>query len=147
MNQPPLPVRDPIIDPMIALARCSPLQRIVVAGTKSVELMLELHRCGYVRTSATANCGRPAGQYDVALVDWRQRAFRALESRLDWVADFLAPAGVLVVWVDSQKPAAVQSLRSALGRRGFIVEAEAVRDYGFAMSARRKELSPIAKAA
>jgi hypothetical protein len=59
---------DRIIEPMIALAGCSKQHRIVVAGSKGVELMLELHRRGYARAAATANCGHPAGQYDVALV-------------------------------------------------------------------------------
>src|ERR1700754_444579 len=91
---------DRIIEPMIALASCSKQHRIVVAGSKGVELMLELLRRGYVRTAATANCGYPAGQYDVALVDWRRRTFEALETSLDWLAELLHPGGILVVWVD-----------------------------------------------
>src|ERR1019366_7405444 len=74
------PAGDRIIEPMIALACCSKQHRIVVAGFKSVEVMLELHRRGYVRAAATANCGHPAGQYDVALVDWRRRTFKTLET-------------------------------------------------------------------
>ena len=109
--------------------------------------MFELHRCGYVRASGTANCGQPAGQYDVALVDWRQRTIKALDRTLDWLMDFLSPAGALVVWVDSQKPAANQELRSALERRGFVVEAVSVREDGSAISARRYQRSPISKAA
>ena len=73
---------DRIIEPMIALAGCSKQHRIVVAGSKAVELMLELHRRGYARAAAMANCGHPAGQYDVALVDWRRRTFKTLRSRL-----------------------------------------------------------------
>jgi hypothetical protein len=69
-----------ILEPMIALAHCSKLQRIIVAGEKSIELMFELERLGY-RVASTANCGRPTEQYDVALVDWRKRTFRALEKR------------------------------------------------------------------
>ena len=72
------PAGDRIIEPMIALAGCSKQHRIVVAGAKGVELMLELQRRGYVRAAATANCGHPAGQYDVALVDWRRRTFKTL---------------------------------------------------------------------
>ena len=68
-----------IVDPMIALARRSKLQQIIIAGSKSIELMFELHRRGYVCAAASANCGHPAGQYDVALVDWRQRTFKALD--------------------------------------------------------------------
>jgi 4-hydroxy-tetrahydrodipicolinate synthase len=70
------PSGERIIEPMIALARCSKLQRIIVAGSKSPELMFELHRRGYVRVVTTANCGLPAEQYDVALVDWRQRSIK-----------------------------------------------------------------------
>src|SRR5450755_1254326 len=97
---------DRIIEPMIALACCSKQHRIVVAGSKSVELMLELHRRGYIRAAATANCGHPGGQYDVALVDWRRRTFKTLEPALDWLMDFFGPARGLVVWVDAQKAAA-----------------------------------------
>jgi hypothetical protein len=141
------PAGDRIIEPMIALANCSMQHRIVVAGAKGVELMLELQRRGYARTAATANCGRAAGQYDVALVDWRRRTFRSLEVALDWLVDFLSPEGVLVVWVDPQKAAANEALRHSLERRGFVIEAGTVHDCGCAVSARRHEMTPIRKAA
>ena len=138
---------DRIIEPMIALAGCSKLHRIIVAGAKGVELMLELQRRGYVRTAATANCGHPAGQYDVALVDWRRRTFKSLEVALDWLVDFLSPAGVLVVWVDPQKAAANEALRASLERRGFVIEAGTVHECGCAVSARWRETTPLRKAA
>jgi len=136
---------DRILEPMIALARCSNLHRIVVAGANSVELMFDLHRRGYARAAGTAYCGRPAGQYDVALVDWRRRTLKELETTLDWLVDYVCAVGVLVVWVDPQKPATIQTLRSALERRGFVVEAATVREDGCAVSARRRD--PIAKVA
>ena len=132
---------------MIALACCSKQHRIVVAGSKGVELMLELHRRGYVRAAATANCGRPAGQYDVALVDWRRRTFKTLEIALDWLVEFLSPAGVLVVWFDPQKPTASQTLRLSLERRGFVIEGGTVNECGCAVSARRREMNPVREAA
>jgi hypothetical protein len=141
------PEGDRIIEPMIALACCSKQHRIVVAGSKSVELMLELHRRGYVRAAATANCGRPAGQYDVALVDWRRRTLKTLEIALDWFVEFLSPAGVLVVWVDPQKPTANQTLRLSLERRGFVIEEGTVHECGCAVSARRREINPVREAA
>ena len=113
---------DRIVDPMIALAGCSTQQRFVVAGTKGMELMLELHRRGYLRAAATGNCGRPAGQYDVALVDWRRRTLRTLETTLDWLVNLLKSGGVLVVWVDAQKAEANQGLRASLEKRGFAIE-------------------------
>jgi len=100
-----------IIEPMLDLARCSNLNRIIVAGANSAALMFELPRRGYVRVATTANCGLPAGQYDVALVDWRGRSIKALDATLDWLLDFLSPAGGLVVWLDPQEPAANRKLR------------------------------------
>jgi hypothetical protein len=135
---------DRIIDPMIALAGCSTQHRIVVAGSKSMELMLELHR---LRAAATGNCGRPAGQYDVALVDWRRRTLNALEPTVNWLVNFLSRSGVLVVWVDAQKPAANQSLREAIEKRGFIVEQGTVHECGCALAARRQQTYPLQKAA
>jgi len=138
---------DRIIEPMIALACCSKQRRIIVAGSKGVELMLELHRRGYARAAATANCGHPAGQYDVALVDWRRRRFKTLEVALDWLVRFLIPAGVLVVWVDPQNATANEALRLSLESRGFVIEAGTVHECGCAVSARRREMNPIRKAA
>jgi hypothetical protein len=148
MIQPHLtPASARIMEPMIALARCSKLQRIIVAGSKGAELMFELHRRGYARVATTSNCGLPAGQYDVALVDWRQRSLKAFETTLDWLMDFLSPAGVLVVWVDPQEPAANRNLRSMLERHGLIVEAGTIHECGSAVSARQCELNPISKVA
>ena len=141
------PAGDRIIEPMIALACCSKQHRIVVAGSKSVELMFELHRRGYVRAAATANCGHPAGQYDVALVDWRRRTFKTLQIALDWLVGLLSPAGMLVVWVDAQKAEANETLRLSLERRGFVIEAGAVHECGCAVSARRREMNPVREAA
>jgi hypothetical protein len=104
---------DRTIEAMLALARCSAQHRILVAGSKSIEMMMELQRRCYLRAAATGNCGRPAGQYDVALVDGRRRPLRTLETTLDWLVNFISPSGVLVMWVDAQKPTANQSLRDA----------------------------------
>jgi hypothetical protein len=143
----PSAANERIIEPMIALAHCTQQDRIIVAGAKAIELMSLLQRRDYLRAAATANCGHPAKQYDVALVDWRQRSLQALETMLDWLVNYLSATGVLVVWVDSQKPAAKQNLRVALQRRGFRVESGAAYEYGFAISARRAEINPISKAA
>src|SRR5262245_27896886 len=136
-----------IVEPMLALARSSKLQRIIVAGSKSAELMFELHRRGHVRVATTSNCGLPAGQYDVALVDWRQRSIKALETTLDWLVDFLSPAGVVVVWVDPQEPADNRNLRRALGAHGLTVEAGTISEHGAAVSAHRSDVSPLFKVA
>jgi len=141
------PARDRIIEPMIALAHCSKQDRIVVAGSRGIELMFELQRLGYAHAAATANCGHPAGQYDVALVDWRRRTFKTLEVALDWLVEFLSPAGVLVVWVDPQRATANETLRLSLERRGFVIEAGTVHECGCAVSARRRQMNPVREAA
>ena len=138
---------DRILEPMIALAGCTTQHRILVAGSKSMELMIELQRRGYLRAAATGNCGRPAGQYDVALIDWRRRTLRDLETTLDWLGRFLKATGVLVVWVDAQKQAANQSLRASLERRGYMTEQGTVHDCGCAIVARLRQTTPLKKAA
>jgi hypothetical protein len=142
-----IPADAGIIQPMIELARCSKPQRIIIAGSNSGELRSELHRRGFVRVATTASCGLPARQYDAALVDWRQRTVRALETTLDWLVDFLSPAGVLVVWVDPQEPASNRKLHAAIEKHGLVVEAGIVREHGSAVSARRRDTKAIAKAA
>jgi hypothetical protein len=138
---------DRIIDPMIALAGCSTQHRILVAGSKSIEMTIELHQRGYVGAASTGNCGRPAGQYDIALIDWRRRTLRDLETTLDWLVKFLSPAAVLVVWVDAQKPAANQSLRASLERRGYVIEQSTVHECGCALAAQLRQTTPLKKAA
>jgi hypothetical protein len=135
------------LEPMIALAQCSTLHRIIVAGEKSIELMFELERWGYAHVASTANCGRPAEQYEVALINWQGRTFRSLETTLDWLVDFLRPDGVVLVWSDRQKAHSRESVNTALERRGFSIEATTVRADGSLVSARRREVRPIRKAA
>ena len=134
---------DRIIEPMLDLARCSNLNRIIVAGAKSAALMFELHRRGYVRVATTANCGLPAGQYDVALVDWRERSIKALDTLLD----FLSPAGGLVVWIDPQEPTNNRKLRAMLEKHGLIIEAGTVREHGSAVLAQRSDMKAMPKVA
>ena len=142
-----MPSSERIIEPMLALARCSKHHRIIVAGSQRSELMFELHRRGYGRVATTTTCGLPDGRYDVALVDWRQHSINALETTLDWLVHFLGPSGVLVAWVDPQERAGSRKLRTMLEAHGFVVEAGTVRDYGSAVAARRCEARPISKVA
>jgi acetolactate synthase regulatory subunit len=139
------PAVDRIIEPMLDLAQCSKLNGIVVVGANSAELLLELRRRGYVRVATTTNSGVPAGQYDVALVDWRKRPIKALDTTLDWLVDFLSPWSMLVVWIDPQEPAANRKLRSLLEKHGLVIEASTVCEYGSAVSAQRSEMKAISK--
>ncbi|OAF07280.1 hypothetical protein AXW67_30605 [Bradyrhizobium neotropicale] len=140
-------ISDRIIDPMMALAGCSTRQRIVVVGAKSMDLMMELQRRGYLLAAAAGNCGRPAGQYEVALVDWRRRTLGELEATMEWLDDFLSLRAVLVIWLDAQKPAAKETLRAAVTKRGFVVLQGAEHPCGCALLARRSQAYPLQKAA
>src|SRR5882672_3018193 len=103
-----------IIATMIELARCSNLHRIILAGSKAPYQMFELHRRGYNRVATTADCGLPRGQYDVALVEWRLPAIKALETTLDWLVHFLGPSSVLVIWIDASESTNQRKLRLIL---------------------------------
>jgi hypothetical protein len=142
-----LPAREPMLEVMMTLARCSKQRRIIIAGAKSAELMAELHSRGYHRAASTATCGLPHGQYDSALIDWRQRSTKALATTLDWLVDFLTPTGVLAIWVDPQDAAGNSTFRTALESHGLTVEAGSIHVHGSAISARRCEISPFSKVA
>src|SRR5262249_57011165 len=60
-------------------------------------------------------------------------AIKALDTTLDWLLDFLSPAGELVIWVDPQEPAANRKLRAMLEKHGLIVEAGTMREHGSAV--------------
>jgi hypothetical protein len=123
-----------VIEPLIALARCSTRDHIVVAGIRSGELMFELHRRGYLHVGTTASSAVATGQYNVALIDWRARSIKTLGSMLRWLLGSLEQNGIVVVWVDSSDPFAGK-VRSVLRKCGLTVEAGAVRDNGTAISA------------
>jgi hypothetical protein len=134
-----------IVEPIIALAHCSKLARIIVTGVNSAGAVIDLHRLGYARAATTLNCGLPAGQYDVVLLDGRQRSVKAVETTLDWAVDFLSFTGVLIVWLD--QPAAGSRLRSVLEGHGFRIEAGTVHERGSAVAARRFERGVTSKVA
>jgi hypothetical protein len=136
-----------IIETMIRLARCAKAHRIIVAGSKGREFLLELHRRGYTRVATTATCGLPRGQCNVALVDWQLQSIKALETTLGWLVHFLAPAAALVIWVDSSERGRNRKLASMLDRLGFRIEAGTRCERGFAICARRRDTVPMNVAA
>lgn len=138
---------DNVVTTMIKLARCTKLDRIILSGSEVPERMFELRRHGYSRVATTATCGLPRGQYDVALVDWKMHSIRALDTTLNWLVHFLAPAGVLVIWIEAEERSGERKLRSILRRLGFRVESGTRCEDGVAISALRLEASPLAIAA
>jgi hypothetical protein len=135
------------VEPMIALAHCSRLARMIVTGANSAEVVVDLHRLGYQRATTTTNCGLPDGQYDVALLDGRQCSIKAIETTLDWLVDFVGLAGVLIVWLDPHAGAAGPRLRGILDSHGFRIEVGTFHDRGAAVAARRCETGTTSKVA
>ena len=144
-NRTPAPASDRVMETMIELAQCSKFHRIIVAGPDGVNRMSVLHRRGYKRVSTTSTCGLPRGQYDVAWVEWRQHSIKALETTLQWLVHFLAPASGLVVWID--EPTNRRALGSILERLGFRVEVGTRCEHGLAIAARRLDANQQAMAA
>lgn len=143
----PVTADEHIIDTMIELARCSKSHRIILAGANSRQHMRALHHRAFNRTSTTATCGLPRGQYDAAFIDWQLHSIKALETTLDWLVHFLACASVLVIWTGTREPLEQRKLRTALGRLGFHIEAGTRCEDGLAISARRLDAAQQAIAA
>jgi hypothetical protein len=136
-----------IVETMVELARCSKQHRIIVSGSQGAHRLFELHRRGYNRAVTTATCGVPRGQYDVAFVDCQPHSIKALETTLEWLVHFLAPASVVVIWVDPRSHPGHRKLESILHRLGFRVEAGTRCEDGLAISARRRDAGQQAIAA
>ena len=117
------PCGDFKIETLVQLARCSKLDRIILAGSRAPHRMFELHRRGFIRVATTACCGLPRGQYDVALIEWQLRRLKALAATLDWLVHFLGAEGVLVVALDTPECQDRGKLRPMLARLGFRIEA------------------------
>jgi hypothetical protein len=138
---------DRIARTLIGLARISRSHRVLVAGSLSRDVMIELSRRGCARVMTMTHCGAPHGQYDAAVVAWQRQSLKALDVTLNWLVHFLRPKGVLAVWVPRDENATDQRLRSMLDRLGFRVEAGSSCANGLAVAARRSESIPLAKAA
>jgi len=144
-----IPAGGPITQTLISLAHVSKADRVLATGSLGTEILLELHRrgCTRVAATATASCGLPRGQYDIAVVGWRGDSFKALETTLNWLVHFLGPKGALAVWIKRDEAASDRKLRSMLQRLGFRVEAGTACEDGLAILARRLESVPAAMAA
>jgi hypothetical protein len=136
-----------VLDAMIELARCSKRQRILLAGSNGPRRLFDLNRRGFNRAATTAVCGLPCGQYNAGLVEWQGSSIKALGATLDWFVHFLAPQGALAIWIEGCALADHRRLVVMLERLGFLIEVGTRCETGFAVCARRREMSDMAKAA
>jgi hypothetical protein len=132
-----IPSDGPIVDTMIQLARAAKLHRMIVSGSNSPEVILELHRRGHLRATTAKLCDVPCGQFDVALVAWREPSINALETTLAQLVPFLSGGGVLVVWAGPHERMPNHALRLAVEKLGFRIESGTCCENGVAVCARR----------
>jgi hypothetical protein len=137
-----VPSDERIVDAMIQLARPAKLHRMIVAGSNSPEIFLEHLRVTIARLSDV-----PCGQFDVALVAWREHSTKALETTLANLVPFLSGAGVLAVWAGPHERVPNRTLRLAVEKLAFRIESATCCENGVAICARRLESSPVAKVA
>ena len=121
-NYTPLFDCERIVARLVELARAKRRDRLLVAGHAKNDILLELHRYGFLSAVSTKSCGLPRCQYDIAMVAWHDHSIKVLEPTLDLVVQFLSPTGVLAIWVGSLEHGAHQQLRLALDRLGFHIE-------------------------
>jgi hypothetical protein len=136
-----------IVDAMIELARAAKSQRIITGGANQFDMLVELHRRGYMRTTSMRTCRIPCRQFDVALVASGAQPMRDLEATLDRLVSFLGPAGVLVVWVASRESMPDRKLRLLFERLAYRVESGTCCEGGIALCARPIEACLLGKAA
>jgi hypothetical protein len=132
-----IPSDSRIVDTMIQLARAAKLHRMIVAGSNSPEVFLKLHSRGYLRATTAKLCDVPCGQFDVALVAWREPSTKALETTLAHLVLFLSGTGVLVVWAGPHERMPNHTLRLAVEKLGFRIESATCCENGVAVCARR----------
>ena len=140
------PASERVLESMIELARCSKLDRVIVAGATAPELMVGLQCRGYARVATVATCGLPHGQYGIALVNWEARSIKALETTLTWLVQYLGASAVLVIRLDPLECTANLRLKSILQNLGFQIEVGALCEQGLAVSACRRDAqqTPVA---
>jgi hypothetical protein len=133
-----------VIETMIELAGLTQKLRIIVVGSDSFSVYLDLYRRGYERAATVATCRLPCGHHDAGLiVGWR--SMRMLEGSISQAIGFLRPGAVLAIRQESSDRSCSQEIRSMLARRAFRIEAATCCEDGFVIAARRSE--PLALAA
>jgi hypothetical protein len=146
MLQPALDLaREQIIRTMIDLTRPSNLHRIIVAGSDSAEIDLDLRRRGFFRVATMGRC-TPRGQHTVGLVTG-QHSLQALEVTLAQITHFLSTTATIAVVINSRESGLSMKIRERLERLGFRIEAGVRCHERFVLSARRQNFSHMAKAA
>jgi hypothetical protein len=131
---------------LVALARISRDDRVLVAGSLKAAVLVELHRNACACAAVTAFRGSLQGYYDAALVPWHRNSIKGLDVTLGWLVQFIRNQGVVAIWIGRDEDAA-RKLRLMLKRLSFRIEAGTTFENGLAVVARRRESNSFAIAA
>jgi hypothetical protein len=135
-----------IVEAMIDLTRLKRSHRTLIAGCESLNVYLALRSRGFTRIATIATCRGPCKQHDVGFIAGEHSTV-ALEALIAQVAHYLTPGAMLAVWIGSRDTVPVRTVRSALHRLGFRIEAAASCDRGRVLSARRDASGSLEMAA
>jgi hypothetical protein len=127
-----------VIETMIELAGLTQKHRIIVVGSDSFSVYLDLYRRGYERAGTVATCRIPCGHHDGGmLVGWR--SMRMLDGSISRAIHFLRPGAVLAIRQELSDRSCGQEIRLMLARRAFRIEAATCCEDGIVIAARRSE--------
>src|SRR5262245_24313142 len=113
-----------IVQAMIDLTRLKPSHRTLIAGCESLNVYLALRSRGFTRIATTVTCRSLYQQHDVGFIA-REHSALALEALIAHVAHYLTPGAMLAIWIGSRDADPLWTVRSALQRLGFRIEAAA----------------------
>lgn len=136
---------DQIMRTMIDLIRPSLLHRIIIAGSDSAVVELDLRRRGFLRVSTTSR-STPRGQYSIGLISG-QHCLQALEKSVTEISAFLSASAAIAIVIDFPSAGSNLKVRAQLARLGFQIEAGVRCREQFLLSARRRSLSQMTDAA
>jgi hypothetical protein len=152
-----------VLDTMIGLTRLSLLQRVIVAGSRGMDLHLGLRRRGFLRVARISTSWIPRRQHAIALL--ADRNATAIEEVLDEISPYLAANATVAILIDSDSGAGPgssnlrnsglgnsshgigQGVRTKLQQMGFQIEAGVRCHQGFVLSACRQGFGRIERAA
>jgi len=134
-----------ILDTMLGLTRLSCLQRVIVAGSGSMELYLELRRRGFIRATTPVPCRRhKRPQHAVGLIAG-QGSGPGIEPDIDQISSFLAVNAELALLVGTGDDGL--KIHKKLGALGFRIDAGVRCSQGLVLSASRQGYAQAAIAA
>ena len=134
--------QEQVVDTMIALTCRSRLRGIIITGSESMELYLELRRRGFGRVSTPLTCPVPKRQHAVGLVTGRTPVAALVQA-----SPFLSTNSAVAILIGSREGELAMTIRHKLQQMGFRIEAGVRCHRGFVLSADRRGFAQMELAA